>query len=415
MSSISLVPVTIDGVTYQANVEYTASQVGQAYQQYLQTFVDVFNMSASSATTNITQTTADQMSAAIQQLLDLAKNGLQVQVDPSLPPKTYYMTVEMANNVDLLVQSLKATGAADPTSALTVEQAQQWKSLSAASPVISTILTAAISASGEANRSLQSLVELIYVKTGNQVLGDSMASLENALQITKDSLNILNDLQTMHNRITTYSKSAFSSTFNLHRPAVGSDPSLFRNQYPSAASAYFGKPIDPVLNPDLASTNAAGSTVPGVDFQAALTQLITLRNRLQDEINQLIPVTSATSATVGDTLLGKLQAVLKDLNTYFAVSGVPVTASTNTAAAFKAFKTWMLDNLDQHSNANAGKAGLIQQNLTFAITAGESTNDSQKEQVRRYLYVFEEYYKSASAILQALTQIITKMAQNIAK
>ncbi|MBS4168092.1 hypothetical protein [Parachlamydia sp. AcF125] len=415
MSSISLVNVTIDGVSYQANVEYTASEVGQAYQGYLQTFVDVFNMDASSATTDITQTTADEMSAAIQGLVSLAQEGKSVQVDPSLPDKTYYMTVEMGSNVDLLIQSLKAAGVADPASSITATEAQHWKSLAAASPVIANILQAAISVSGDGNRSLQSLVELIYVKTANEVLGDSLASLEDALKITKDSLDILAELQTLHNRITTNSKAPFSSKFDLHRAAVGSDPSLFRKQYPDAASAYFGIPIDPVLASGLGSTNGAGTAVPGPQFQAALTQLISLRSRLEKEITLLAPITDATSGTEGDTLLGKLKSVLDDLNTYFAVSGVPVTASTNTTAAFQAFKSWMLDNLDQHSNTNAGKAGLIQQNITFAITAGESLNDSQKEEVRRYLFVFEEYYKSASAILQALTQLITKMAQGISK
>lgn len=416
MSSISLVPVTIDGVTYQANPEYTAGQVASIYQQNLQVFVDLFNMPAATASSSINSTTASQMSTAIAQLLNLAQNGVQVQIDPSLPPKTYYLSVEMSRDLDLLIQSLKASGATDPASSITVEQAKMWKSLAAASPVIAAILNAAISSSGEANRSLQALVELVYVKTGNEVMANSLSSLEQALSVTQDSLNILQDLQTLHNRLTVNSPPAFSTIFNVNRPGTNSDPSLFRSQYPGAASSYFGRPIDPTLAADLASTNAAGSAVPGVGFSDALKQLISLRERLRDQITQLIPITKVeTSAQLADTLLGRLQNVVKDLDTYFAVSGVPVSTSTATMDAFHAFKTWMLDNLDQHNNVNAGKAGLIQQNITFAITSGESTNDSQKEEVRRYLFVFEEYYKSASAILQALTQIITKMAQNIAR
>lgn len=416
MSSISLVPVTINGQTYQANLEYTAGPVAAAFQQNLQTFVDVFNLPASSALSSITSTTATQMSTAIAQLLNLAQNGVSVQVDPSLPPKQYFLSVEMARDLDLLIQSLKAAGAPDPAAGITVAQAQMWKSLAAASPVIAAILNAAISSSGEANRSLQALVELVYVKTGNEVMADSLASLEQALSTTQDSLNILQDLQTLHNRVTVNSQPAFSTIFNVSRPGTNSDPSMFQAQYPGFASSYFGKAIDPTLAADLASTNVGGSAVPGVGFAAALNSLISLRERLRDEITKLIPITKVTtSAQLADTLLGKLQGVVKDLDTYFAVSGVPVSATTPTADAFKAFKTWMLDNLDQHNNANAGKAGLIQQNITFAITAGESTNDSQKEEVRRYLFVFEEYYKSASAVLQALTQLITKMAQNIAR
>lgn len=416
MTSISLIPVTIDGVTYQANLEYTAKEVGQAFQQYMQVFVDVFNMSSSSAPTSITQTTADQMSAAIKNLLNLAQNGMAVQVDPSLPPKQYFLTTEMARDLNLLIQSLKAAEIADPAGSISVGQAQVWKSLAAASPVIADILNAAISSSGEANRSLQALVELVYVKTGNEVMANSLQALEEALSTTQDSLNILTDLQTLHNRIQPNAKKPFSAFFNVSRPGTNSDPSLYRAQYAAAASAYFGQPVNPLLNADLGSTNAAGSAVPGAGFPDALANLISLRERLKDEITKLIPITKVTSsAQLGDTLLGKLQAVVADLNKVFAVSGVPVSATTPTMDAFKAFKNWMLDNLDQHGNANAAKAGLIQQNITFAITAGQSTNDSQKEQVRRYLFVFEEYYKSASAVLQALTQIITKMAQGISK
>ena len=416
MTSISLIPVTIDGVTYQANLEYTAKEVGQAFQQYLQIFVQVFNMPASTAPTSITQATADQMSASIQQLLDLAQNGMAVQVDPSLPPKRYFLTTEMARDLDLIIQSLKAAQIADPAGSISVGQAQVWKSLAAASSVIAAILNAAIASSGEANRSLQALVELVYIKTGNEVMANSLAALEEALSTTKDSLDILQDLQTLHNRVQPAAKKPFSAFFDVTRPRTNSDPSLFRAQYARAASAYFGQAVDPTLAVDLGSTNAAGSAVPGVGLPDALANLISLRERLKDEITKLIPITKVdTSAQLANTLLGRLQTVVRDMDTYFAVSGVPVTTTTNSLDAFKAFKTWMLDNQDQHNNVNAAKAGLIQQNLTFAITAGESTNDSQKEEVRRYLFVFEEYYKSASAILQALTLIITKMAQGIAK
>jgi hypothetical protein len=49
--------------------------------------------------------------------------------------------------------------------------------------------------------------------------------------------------------------------------------------------------------------------------------------------------------------------------------------------------------------------------LTKAITAAQSTNDQQNEDVRNFLNLFEQYYKSASALLQAISQIIQKMAQ----
>jgi hypothetical protein len=49
----------------------------------------------------------------------------------------------------------------------------------------------------------------------------------------------------------------------------------------------------------------------------------------------------------------------------------------------------------------------------LAITSAQGLNDTQTEQVRQYMFIFEEYYKSASALLNAITQIIQKFAQGI--
>ena len=75
--------------------------------------------------------------------------------------------------------------------------------------------------------------------------------------------------------------------------------------------------------------------------------------------------------------------------------------------------TWILDRYSAINTASAAQAGLYQQNLTFAITAAESLNDSDKEKVRRFMFIFEEYYKSAAGILRQVHEIIAKMAQGI--
>ena len=112
---------------------------------------------------------------------------------------------------------------------------------------------------------------------------------------------------------------------------------------------------------------------------------------------------------------------LKTMSTTFVYSTGPgqfVSASTigvsdkNKADALLYF---LLDNNDpsrliKGNNANDGEAA-----LTFAITAGQGLNDTQKADVQNYLFVFEEFYKSASAILQSITQMIEKMAQNISR
>ena len=62
----------------------------------------------------------------------------------------------------------------------------------------------------------------------------------------------------------------------------------------------------------------------------------------------------------------------------------------------------------------AGGAALIVGDADVAAMT-QALIDVQKEDVRNFLFVFEEFYKSASAILQRISQMIEKMAQNISR
>lgn len=237
----------------------------------------------------------------------------------------------------------------------------------------------------------QALTELVYVQVANDVIGNSLLSLQGALTTTQNVLNTLTGLQTLHNDIVVSGKGQFN--FNYQ-----SNPGSIQNYvggYTTAASAFFGQPIDPSFL--FASANAKG-------FKQFQTDIIALKNNLVQEIPKLSAITPPLSGGVEDpnSLLAKLRVVLADLNKY-------------DLTTFSGCKNWTLDSYNIHESGAAANAGLIQQHLTFAITAGESLNDTQKESVRRYLFIFEEYYKSAAAVLQSITQIITKMADNIGK
>ncbi len=78
-------------------------------------------------------------------------------------------------------------------------------------------------------------------------------------------------------------------------------------------------------------------------------------------------------------------------------------------------RLWVMDNYQAFNTTDATKAGAFQQRMTAAVTAAQATNDEQKETVRNNLFLFEEFYKSASTVLTQLNQIIAKMAQNIAR
>ena len=235
---------------------------------------------------------------------------------------------------------------------------------------------------------IQGLVELSYVKTANDVLADSLTSLQSALNITNNVLTTLTGLQNLHNQVIVSGR----GTINFDYAAGGGDSYL--DNYTNAASAFFGRPIDPRF----AFSNEAASGYPQfqTDIQNFRDQLIVQAGQLSG----ITPILSGTGQIDPNSLLARIRTVLTDLNRF-------------DLGSFSGVSDWVLDGYDVHGEGAVAAAGLIQQNLTFAITAGQSLNNTQTETVRRYLFLFEEYYKSASSILQAITQIIQKMADGI--
>lgn len=236
---------------------------------------------------------------------------------------------------------------------------------------------------------LQGLIELSYVRTANEVLVSNMASLESALQTTKNVMDTLTGLQTLHNRIQVSGKGSFSAGFNYSTGTV--------QGYKDAAKAFFGASVNP-------SFAIAQNTPEANQFT---NDLVALKAKLSAQIPLLSAITPKLPLDQGggedpNSLLAKLRAVLNDLN-------------TNNITTYAGQKAWVEDNYSALTGSASTSAGQIQQRLTFAITAGQSLNDTQKETVRRYLFLFEEYYKSASAVLQKISQIIEKMAQNTAR
>ncbi len=236
----------------------------------------------------------------------------------------------------------------------------------------------------------QALIELVYIQTANDVLGNALLSLQQALSVTQNVLNTLTGLQNLHNSLFVSGKGQFNFNFAQTPGSIE-----YVHNYTSAASAFFGTPIDPKF----IYTDAGAS-----GFAQFQSDILALKQQVTQEIPQLSAITPRLSGGGEDpnSLLAKMRVVLADLNNY----------NLNT---FSGCQAWTIDNYNVHGSGNAAKAGIIQQHLTFAVTAGESLNDTQKESVRNYLFIFEEYYKSASAVLQAITQIISKMAGNIAR
>lgn len=242
----------------------------------------------------------------------------------------------------------------------------------------------------------QALVELIYVREANNLLGGAMTNLDQALNATQSVLNILQALQNLHNSLSVHSVSAFPFQFSTGRSELGPYPgpgggltlSQYISSYNKAASSFFGKPIDPSFVFKNASDPA---------FITFANSLKSIKIKLQSQISLISSITPA-----GERGVGSLYANLKNV-----LNGLPANPLN-----FASTEKWALDNLDQHSGL-ASLAGNIQNDLTTAITSAQSLNDSQKEKVRRFLFIFQEYYQSASAVLSKIGQLIEQMAQKI--
>ena len=276
----------------------------------------------------------------------------------------------------------------------------------------------------------QALIELVYIQEANNLIGKAMANLDSALNTSQSVLNILQALQNLANDISVQDKSAFPFNFatgsaliplptvtgtrsttvagtgggtrttNVIRQTVlyvrsgGSNVATdYDHIYNRLASAYFGTPIDPIFV-------FSSQTAPG--YAAFKSELETLKIQLRNEISVLFKQTPQDARQDPTSLLASLQKVYKDMPSNFAFSTV---------------EKWALDNYDANANTSslslAAQAGSMQNDLTTAITAAESLNDTQKETVRQFLFIFQEYYQSASAVLSAITQVIEMMAQKI--
>lgn len=158
--------------------------------------------------------------------------------------------------------------------------------------------------------------------------------------------------------------------------------------------------------------NVFGYTVGDVtQLDQLKQQLVQQRNLLAANITALSASTPASSKSNPNSLLALTKRVYNDITAVFTANGQPIGSATALGTAMFGLSKWILDSY----NSTSTNAGLQQQHLTAAITAGENLNTQQQQNVQSFLFLFEEYYKSASAILQQITQIISRMAQHISQ
>jgi hypothetical protein len=303
------------------------------------------------------------------------------------------------------------------------------------------------------DHNLQALVELQYIRVGNEVMNSALTKLEQALTITQGSLDVLSSLQNLHNQLAITAQSQLPFNFSAGTQTVtiatGSNttvtqPTTFTTTttafltlfpctvtltqastrqslssirtivvnnadsymaaYQALASVYYGQPIAPIFKVDMPASgsfpaiNAVITSSTQPEFQQYVARITATKSAISGLISQLELITNAADGT---TLLSKLKTVYNDLN---------AVDLTN----FDSVRKWVIDNYDTTQGDQIVNRGNIQQNITNAITAAQSSNTSQNEAVRRYMFVFEQYCQSAAAIINKLDQLFQKISRGIA-
>lgn len=182
-----------------------------------------------------------------------------------------------------------------------------------------------------------------------------------------------NDPTTVQNALTT-------AIQNLN-PTLAADTSFLPTWLPIIAQRYaalHGPGSTALSAGAFTDLSSAMNTVGAYSKQQIINNLTFL-------INQIV----ARTGSAGNGLSQALQTIKNDL------SSVTI-------------KQWIED-------ASAGADGDKQRHLSNAITSSESFNDTQREELRRVMFTFEEFYKSATSLLSRMTQLIEKMAGAIAR
>lgn len=443
--------------------EYRDKEITDEYLSYMLSIQNIFNTAPGS----ITGASYDTVINELKRLRNLAVNGFTTPAGG-----TQQITQQMASHINLIFKSFLAVGISpdsytDIPDATKIQLVNDWKALSyfnlgqlitdartkydsvstliatnavvgydpngnpitASSPTIQGLLNAT------ATRSLQSMVELEYVKTGNDVIFDSLISLEQATQKTGDALNLLQQLQQTLNLVDIPSAGTFAwppqdwtltqtqttsgfisgvygqaiqdalvaagvvgfgsvlpTTWEMSR-AINLDPTKYVAAYKIFASAFFTQRL---------ANLQAGQNITNIRISV---------ENLMTAIDTMANDPALGGRTTANTLAFNLSRLYSQwYNIRYNDASYGATDDARTLS-------WLLDgqNLGVSDPAYNNRFGKVQDNLTNAIRAGESLNDTQKEGVRRYMLLFEEFYKSASAILTKLSQIIEKMAQGISR
>jgi len=418
----------------------TSEAVSNAYLAQIQVFADLYNQRLQNPTQNFTIQDYDQAQQAYQALVALSQNGLVVAGQSS--PNT--LTFQMAENQSLLFKTFDVNGLgamfsgtnSTATDAQKIAALQGWWDLAPAG--LANTINGALTA-GADWESLQAMIELEYVQEGNNQISSALGGLQSALTATDSAVQFLTQLQNLYNDVTPGTAASISTnlgglqsiavqtstvvlialgpltqrinitiTISTNAPYTGD---TFVHQFIQSGDGVFSGPITVTAN--VSDANKATFTSMIGQLSQLITSVMQTAGFDAQDIagvlanpggtNAYVPSASPASITANysGSLSQELALVYNDmknnaggsLQTYIIDSQMPVTNPTTGLP---------------ETSPNAGNFG---RNLSTAEVAAQSINTQQQQEVQQELYVFQEFYQSASGVLTSLTQIIQNMAQ----
>lgn len=210
---------------------------------------------------------------------------------------------------------------------------------------------------------VQSLVEVSYVRVGNDILYKGLYGLDSALATTSQTLTTLGVVQNLHNALTVSTLGSFSAWFRFSSSAYGGATG-YQSNYNSVASAFFGIPIVP----DFIFTSA-GATAGGETYMQYASQLAATRVALANQVSQLKALASPADLSDPNSLYNTSKQVLSDLpplDTTAQAAGGP-------AIAWSDAKLWAMDFYGAYQGKDLAQVRPTQMIVTYS--AGNTPED----------------------------------------
>jgi len=198
------------------------------------------------------------------------------------------------------------------------------------------------------SHTLQALIELVYVRVGNDVLYQGLFGLDQALSATTKTLSVLTTVQNLHNSLETSSLGSFSAWFLYGSKYAGSEN--YQSNYNSVASAFLGVPIVPDF-----VFSSPSAVFNGQSYASFALQLANAREVLSSQVQLLY---SASAAANPNSLYSTTKKVLSEMP--------PLEGNT---VAWSDAKLWAMDFYGAYNGQDLAQVTPEQTVIDFANIA----------------------------------------------